>query len=251
MKVLAVYNLKGGVGKSSTAVNIAYLASKAGYETLLWDLDPQGASSWYFESENLGKVKSKKIFKQKLPLCKLIQNTEHKNLSIIPADISFGAFDSELEKLDDDRALSKVLEPLKENYSLLILDCPPGLTRLTQNVFYAMDAVLLPMIPTWLSLRSYEQLRVFLNEKKLSHKSIYPFFSMLDKRKKLHQDWLKLPPIIIRKLLKSHIAYSSIVEKMGENRLPVELFADKTEVAAAYRSLWEEIRSKLKLKMWA
>ncbi|MFK5986900.1 MAG: AAA family ATPase [Pseudomonadota bacterium] len=248
MKILAVYNLKGGVGKTSTAVNIAYLASQAGFKTLLWDLDPQGASSWYFEAEHSGRIKGRKILKQELPLCKLIQKTSYSNLSIIPADISFGQFDAQLEKMDKNLRLSKILAPFQDNYSLLILDCPPGLTRLTENMFYAMDAVLLPMIPTWLSLRSYDQLRLFLNEKKLSHKQIYPFFSMVDYRKKLHQEWLKIPPAQIKRLLQSYISYSSIVERMGEHKLPVELFADHTAVAASYRSLWKEIKLKLKLK---
>ncbi len=247
MKVLAVYNLKGGVGKTSTAVNMAYLASQAGYKTILWDLDPQGASSWYFNSDYEGKVNAKKIINQKTQLCKLIQKTDFPNLDIIPADISFGQFDVQLDKINNNLQLEKVIEPFRDNYSLLILDCPPGLTRLTENVFEAMDAVLLPMIPTWLSLRSYDQLRLFLTDRKLSHKQIYPFFSMVDYRKKLHQDWLKIPPAQITKLLKSYITYSSLVEKMGEKKLPVELFAKNTSVAASYRTLWKEVLKKLKL----
>lgn len=247
MKVLAVYNLKGGVGKSSTAVNLAYLASHAGLNTLLWDLDPQGASSWYFESEPSGKMKGQKILKQKIPLCKLIQKTLYPNLDIIPADISFAQFDVHLEKMDSNKQLSKVLAPFSDNYSLIILDCPPGLTRLTENVFTAMDAVLLPIIPTWLSLRSYDQIRLFLSERKMPHKQIYPFFSMVDYRKKLHKDWLQSPPVQIKKLLNSYISYSTLVEKMGEHKLPVELFATHTPVAASYRALWKEIKSKLKI----
>jgi chromosome partitioning protein len=247
MKVLAVYNLKGGVGKTSTAVNIAYLASQAGYKTILWDLDPQGASSWYFNSNYEGKVNAKKIISQKTQLCKLIQKTAYSNLDIIPADISFGEFDIQLDKINNNSQLEKVFEPFRDNYSLLILDCPPGLTRLTENIFTAMDAVLMPMIPTWLSLRSYDQLRLYLTDRKLSHKQIYPFFSMVDYRKKLHQDWLKIPPAQITKLLNSYITYSAIVEKMGEEKLPVELFAKNTSVAASYRTLWKETLKKLKL----
>jgi len=247
MKVLAVYNLKGGVGKTSAAVNLAYLASQAGFNTLIWDLDPQGASSWYFESNFSGKIKGQKILKQKVPLCRLIQKTRFPKLDIIPADISFGQFDVHLEKMDSSEQLSKVLAPFNDNYSLIILDCPPGLTRLTENVFDAMNAVLLPIIPTWLSLRSYDQLRLFLSERKMSHKQIYPFFSMVDYRKKLHQDWLQNPPIQIKKILKSYISYSTLVEKMGEHKLPIELFAAKTPVASSYRTLWQEIKSKLKL----
>ena len=247
MKTLAVYNLKGGVGKTSTAVNIAYLASRAGFKTLLWDLDPQGASSWYFESGYPVKIKGKNILNQKLQLCKLIKKTAYDNLDIIPADISFGQFDAQLEKMDSNSQLAKIFAPFDDNYSLLILDCPPGLTRLTENMLYAMDAVLMPMIPTWLSLRSYDQLRLFLSDRKLSHKQIYPFFSMVDYRKKLHQDWLRIPPAQIKKLLSSYISYSTLVEKMGEHKLPVELFAEHSPIAASYRTLWKEIKSKIKI----
>jgi chromosome partitioning protein len=247
MKVLAVYNLKGGVGKTSTAVNLAYLASSSGLNTLIWDLDPQGASSWYFESDFSGKIKGKKVLEQKIPLCRLIQKTRYPNLHIVPADISFAQFDVHLENMDSNKQLSKVLAPFNDNYSLIILDCPPGLTRLTENIFDAMDAVLLPVIPTWLSLRSYDQLRLFLSERSMSHKQIYPFFSMVDFRKKLHQNWLHTPPAQVKKLLSSYISYSTLVEKMGEHKLPVELFAAKTPVAASYRTLWKEIKSKLKL----
>ena len=247
MKVLAVYNLKGGVGKTSTAVNLAYLANQAGYKTLIWDLDPQGASSWYFDSDYKGKVNAKKILNQKTQLCRYIQKTSYPNLDIIPADISFAQFDLQLEKMNSNSQLTKIITPFRDNYSLIILDCPPGLTRLTENVLDVMDNVLLPMIPTWLSLHSYNQLRLFLTERKVSHKQIYPFFSMVDHRKKLHQDWLKTPPAQINKLLSSYIVYSSLVEKMGEKKLPVELFAKNTSVAASYRTLWKEIGSKLKL----
>ncbi len=247
MKVLAVYNLKGGVGKTSTAVNLAYLASRAGYKTLLWDMDPQGASSWYFETDFSKPVKAKRLIKQRTPCCTLVKRTRYENLDMIPADISYAQFDIELDKYNNNQQLAKIIQPLSDNYSLVILDCPPGLTRLTENILYAMDAVLLPMVPTWLSLRSYDQLRYFMNLKGISKKRIYPFFSMVDYRKKLHQSWLHNPPAQIKRLLKSYITYSSTVEKMGEYKLPVELFADTSGVAASYRTLWKEIRKKLRL----
>ena len=247
MKILAVYNLKGGVGKTSTAVNLAYLASAAGYRTLIWDLDPQGASSWYFQAESRAPVKARRIIRRKTPCCTLVQKTDYPNLDIIPADINYARFDIELDKLKNNRQLAKILRPMADNYALVILDCPPGMTLLTENILQAMDAVLLPLIPTWLSLRSYDQLLFFMKNKKISHKKIYPFFSMVDYRKKLHQDWLKTPPAQIKRLLGSYIAYSAIVEKMGEYKLPVEKFADTSGVAASYRTLWKEIRKKMQL----
>jgi len=248
MKTIAVYNFKGGVGKTATAINIAYLASQNGYKTLLWDLDPQGASSWYLNAQHDRKVTSKKILKNNHLPCKLIHKTSYENLDIVPSSLSFRHFDTMLDKMNSNDALTKVLQPYHENYSLVILDCPPGISRLIENVFTAMDTVLMPMVPTWLSLHSYDQLKGFLKENNHSRKGIYPFFSMVDNRKKLHQDWLMVPPAQLKRLMRTYIPYSSAVEKMGEFRAPIEVFAANTSAAASFRVLWKELNSKIKIQ---
>lgn len=248
MKTIAVYNFKGGVGKTATAINIAYLASQNGYKTLLWDLDPQGASSWYLSAQHDRKVTSKKIVKQSYLPCKLIHKTAYENLDIIPSSLSFRNFDTMLDKVNSNEVLTKILHPYRENYSLVILDCPPGISRLIENVFSAMDTILMPMVPTWLSLHSYEQLKDFLRDNKHSRKGIHPFFSMVDSRKKLHQDWLTVPPAQLKRLMRTYIPYSAAVEKMGEFRAPIEVFAANSSAAASFRVLWKEINSKIKIQ---
>jgi len=122
------------------------------------------------------------------------------------------------------------------------------MSRLTENIFTAMDSILMPMVPTWLSLHSYEQLKDFLKQNKHSRKGIYPFFSMVDNRKKLHQDWLMVPPTQLKRLLRTYVPYSSAVEKMGEHRAPLEVFANNSPAAASFRVLWKEINTKLKVQ---
>ena len=88
MITLAFYNLKGGVGKTAAAVNLAYLAAQDGYKVLIWDLDPQGSTSYYFRTDAKVKNESKKILNSELSLLEAIQPTAFVNLSIIPADLS-------------------------------------------------------------------------------------------------------------------------------------------------------------------
>ena len=246
LNVLAVYNLKGGVGKTSTAVNMAYLAAKMGYKTLLWDLDPQGASSWYFQCSHDKKITFKRLFPKRgvLP-CKYILKTNYLNLDIIPADLSYREFDPKMKKGTNTKALEKTLSAYKDNYNLVILDCPPGISYMTDNIMHAMDAILMPMIPTWLSLHSYKQLQDFLKQNNLPDSNIYPFFSMVDNRKKLHHEWLTVPPMILKKLLKTYIPYASAIEKMGEFHAPVEEFSANSAGAASYRVLWDEVYKKI------
>ena len=85
MQTLALYNLKGGVGKSAAAVNLAYLAAADGIPTLLWDLDPQGAASWYFHAKPED-IKTKKVLEGETPIGRLVKKTPYENLAMIPAD---------------------------------------------------------------------------------------------------------------------------------------------------------------------
>ncbi|HAK12996.1 MAG TPA: ParA family protein, partial [Chitinophagaceae bacterium] len=88
MVTLAFYNLKGGVGKTASTINLAYLSAKAGYNTLVWDLDPQGSASFYLGAEAQMKNESKKLLSNELSLAEAAIPTAYPNLSVIPADLS-------------------------------------------------------------------------------------------------------------------------------------------------------------------
>ena len=242
MRIIAFYNLKGGVGKTASAVNIAYLAAQSNLRTLLWDLDPQGAASWYLAADDRKTYKSKKLLKGKVTAADLAVKTRHDRLTLVPADLSYRKFDTELETLQGSRrVLRNTLDTFSETHSLAILDCPPSLSNLAEQMFSMADAIFVPLLPTHLSIRSYQQVHQFIKTRKLGHKQLYPFFTMVDLRRKLHRNMIENPPEEIKRLLLTYIPYSSVIEKMGENRAPVETYAASHAAARAYRALWQDI----------
>lgn len=247
MHIVAFYNLKGGVGKTSCAVNIAWLAAQSHLPTLLWDLDPQGAASWYLGAGGEGHWSPKKLLKGKIPIGEQVVHTPYERLHLLPADFSERDFDLALARhADDDRhALKRLIAPFSETYSLAILDCPPSLSRLAQQVFAAADIVFVPLVPTHLSLRAFQQVREFMKQNDLGHKNLYPFFNMVDMRRKLHRETIEHPPPELSQLLLSYIPYASAVEKMGEYRAPLPVFARSHPATLAFQNLWQDILAQL------
>jgi len=249
MKTIAFYNLKGGVGKTSSAVNIAYLAAESGLRTLLWDLDPQGAGGWYLSPQEGGSGKIKKLIKGRVPVGELVTHTAYDKLDLIPADFSYRDVDLAIERhADGDQVLANLISPFGEAYSLVVLDCPPSLSHLAEQIFAACNAIFTPLITTHLSLRTFEQTVEFMKEKRLGHKRLFPFFSMVDRRRSLHRNMIENPPASLKRLLKAEIPYASMVERMGEYGKPLPAFARSDPVTQAYRALWEEIEHKVKIR---
>jgi cellulose biosynthesis protein BcsQ len=247
MKVLASYNIKGGVGKTATAVNLAYLAAAEGLRTLLWDLDPQGAASFYYQVETEGEGAGvKKLLEGKRELEDLVQPTPFERLDLLPADFSYRKLDVALaESRRPSEQLSRLLRPLVEAYDMTVLDCPPSLSLLAEAIFHLADALLVPTIPTPLSERALEQIHDHLERKRMDDVMVLPFLSMVDRRKRLHRE----PEWLVRaspyKLLKAQIPYASVVEMMGLMRRPVVSFAPSSPAGVAYQALWREVKRRL------
>jgi len=247
MKVMALYSLKGGVGKTASAVNLAYIAAESGLRTLVWDLDPQGASSFYFRIKPKIKGGGKDLIKGKQELDDLIKGTDFDRLDLLPADFSYRHLDLLLDdQKKSDKQLKKRIKPLAEHYDLIVLDCPPNISLLSEAVFFAADALLSPIVPTTLSLRTLEQLKKFISgQNGLGQLTLLPFFSMVDRRKKMHRD-------ILQELTESHadflntvIPYASDIERMGLERMPLPAYSKKSASTLAYRQLWRELSSRL------
>ncbi len=246
MKILATYNIKGGVGKTAAAVNLAYLAARGGARTLLWDLDPQGAATYYFRVRPKIKGGGKKLLKGKGDLEAHIKGTDYEGLDLLPADFSYRHMDIVLEGAKKPtRRLRKVMQPLAASYDYAFLDCPPSISLVSEAVFEAADVLLVPIIPTPLSLRTLEQLETFRRRKNLDGVRLLPFFSMTDRRKKLHREIEDALPRENPSLLSTAIPYASEVEKMGLRREPLACFAPRNRAAQAYADLWQEIEGRI------
>lgn len=243
MKVIACYNIKGGIGKTATTVNLAYLASLEGAKTLVWDLDPQGAASFYFRIKPKVKKGGKGLLTGKKELDDVIKGTDFENLDLVPADFSYRNLDLELDDLkNSNRQIRKLLKPLKQEYDYVFLDCPPSVSIVSENILMAADIIMVPTIPTTLSLRTLDQIIEFCKKMGIAHSKILMFFSMVDMRKKLHKQLLENHGKKIR-VLKTSIPYASDVEKMGIHRQPAPVFASQSPPVKAYQALWSETKS--------
>ena len=246
MKVLACYNIKGGVGKTAAAVNLAYLAAKEGAKTLLWDLDPQGAASYYLRIKPKIKGGTNALIKRKHELEEFIKGSDYANLDLLPADFSYRHMDLALDDTKKPlQRLHKLLKPLRDDYQFIFLDCPPSISLVSENVFNATDALLIPTIPTTLSLRTLHQLEKFYVKENFSNMLLMPFFSMVDMRKNLHKLIVNNPPQKLTKFLDNYIPYSSDIEQMGIKRAAVNDYAASSRSAVAYENLWREIKERL------
>ncbi|SOC00695.1 cellulose biosynthesis protein BcsQ [Alloalcanivorax xenomutans] len=246
MRTIAFYNLKGGVGKTTTAINVAWHAARWKHRTLLWDLDPQGAASFYLGVDDGTGYKAGAVLKGKQPMGNLKRETRWPLLEAIPSDISLRNADLKLAETGRGQ-LRQLVAPFGESYELMLLDCPPTLSPVAESIFSAADYLVVPVIPTHLSLRALEQVRDWLDSKKLKNLELIPFYNMVDRRRALHLDLLVKRPPIMRNSLQTWIPYSTHVEQMGDHRAPVAEFAPHTPAAHAYRALWFELLDRIKL----
>lgn len=248
MKVVATYNLKGGVGKTATAVNLAYLASRSGHRTLLWDLDAQGAASYYLRAEPALSGGAASLLEDKRGLPRAVRATSYPRLELIPADFSYRNLDLELQDYKKSHIrLRRLLKEVRDDYALVLLDCAPSMSLLSENVFNMADVLLVPLIPTHLSLRAFDQLLRFQEEYGATHLEIIPFFSMVDRRKTLHRqliiDFAGRHPEVLR----SYVPYASDIERMGEHRAPLNVYADSSPGGRALKALWTALAGRIGL----
>jgi len=243
MTTLALYSNKGGVGKTAAAVNLSYLAAKTGAKTLICDLDPQSSATYYFRVKPKLKFGAKGFVKGGKQIEESIKGTDYNNLDLLPADFSLRNIDVSFNKLKHPtQRLRKILDPLKNEYDFIILDCPVTISILAENIFNAVDYALVPMIPTTLSVRTHRQLLAFFKKNKYDLGKIYTFFSMVDRRKNMHRELMAAVLKEFNGVLRSLIPYLSQIERMGIHREPVAAFLPDSVASKAYQNLWEKIQ---------
>ncbi len=247
MNIIACYSNKGGVGKTALAVNLAHGLAASGRRVLLCDLDPQGASGFYFRVKASKKLKQEKFFKDVEKFTSAIRESDFQNLDILPANMTFRDFDVFLSRMRNRRSrLKKALKAVDSDYDIIVLDCPPNISTLSESIFAASDLVVVPVIPTTLAERTFEQLTAFFKEHKIRRNMLLGVFSMVQTTKTLHRETMaRMRDQYGKRLLNTVVPFSADVEKMGVNRLPVACYAGNRAAGGAYAAITQEVLDRL------
>jgi cellulose biosynthesis protein BcsQ len=139
------------------------------------------------------------------------------------------------------RRLARVLAPLAGEYDYIFLDCPPSISLVSESVFEAADALLVPLVPATLSSRTFDQLRAVV----AGGPQVLAFFSMVDGRRKLHREVMERLAGEHDSVLATAIPSAADVERMGLHRTVIADFAPRSRAAKAYEALWVEVRSRV------
>ena len=224
MRVVASCSGKGGVGKTTVAVNIAALAARS-LRVVLWDLDPQGAATHCLAAVPAARGVTKDVVRGRRTLVERAVATRWNGLAIVAADRSARNLD---RLLDDEHRLRTLLEPLREHFDLVVLDCPPGAGRLAEHVVDAADGLLVPLIPGPLSVRALDQLDDLVTRVDSARSrdgrgrpTLLPFFSMVDRRKRLHRETIEAVQLARPETLSAQIPMSAEIERMPVYRAPI------------------------------
>jgi chromosome partitioning protein len=240
MRTVATYSIKGGVGKTTAAVNLAYEAASSGARVLLWDIDPQGAATFFFRIRPAVRGGAERLIDKGL-LAPHIRATDHVGLHVVPADFSLRHLDVHLDdRKHPRRRLRALLQPLEDDYDVAIIDCPAGITLASESVFVACEIVLVPTIPTTLSKRTLDQLCGYLADESAAPQ-VVPFISMFDRRKRLQRELVAVLAAGRPTPLSTTIPNSSIVERMGVERAPIATYAPRSVAAKAFHGLWTDV----------
>lgn len=236
---VAIYSVKGGVGKTTFAANLAWCSAQAGRRTLLWDLDAAGGAGFLYGVEPEADSPASDVFSRLRSPRRLIRPTAWDNLDILPADESIRALDGQLLRLGKRRRIAKLAAELAERYDTVVLDCPPVLNELSAQVMRAADVVIVPLPPSPLSARALDLVKREVAGHGRGHPPILPVLSMLDLRRALHRDGRDASPAW------PAIPYASAVEQCAVRNLPVGALAPASPAARAFALLWEAIEAKL------
>lgn len=224
-------------------MNLAALAAGEGRRTLLWDLDPQGAATFLFRVQPKVKGGARKLVRGRRDALSVVKATDVEGLDLLPADFSYRHLDLALDRTKRPRAgIARVLEPLRGEYDVVVLDCAPSISLVSEGVFGASGLLLVPIVPSPLSLRTFEQLEGFLAALPDPPPGVLAFLSMVDRRRRLHRELAASLPDTLPALAGASIPVASAVELMGQRRAPLVATHPRSAAARAYAALWAEVR---------
>jgi cellulose biosynthesis protein BcsQ len=226
---IALMSVKGGVGKTTTAVNLAYLAAESGARVLLWDLDPQGATS------HVLRVAAWNTGSATRPAAADVWTTDYERLDVVRNTVRPG---------DDARVTDTVFAhayaALAPWYDVVFIDCAAGIDDAGKQAVTTADVVLVPLLPSPLGVRTLEPLEQFV-ARQADAPLVLPFFSMVDRRRAVHRATVEAVQLERPNTLSAQIVNAAIVERMGTRLEPVVCSAPDSGVATGYRALWDEL----------
>lgn len=240
MAVIAVFSIKGGVGKTTLATELAWRWARDGrHDTLLWDLDPQGGAGFLLGIDPPQRQRAAAIFQREGRPREAIVDSGYQGLSLLPADPSLRQLPLHLARLGP-RRLPQVASLLRGTWPRIVLDCPAGLTAVTEQALAAADAIIVPLPPSPLSLRALGQLREELLRLHHRHAPILPVLSMYNRSRPIHRAlrtgdagaWPVIP-------------MSTHVEQVAVRRAPLSSFAQDSQADRAFDRLWRGIEAKV------
>ena len=245
-KILSIANQKGGVGKTTTTVNLSAILAKRGKKVLLIDADPQGNATSGLGVEKDVEFSTYDLLVSDTPAENIIKKTEIKNLSICPSNMNLAGAEVQLvSMMSREQRMKEKLDQIKDQYDYIFIDCPPSLGLITLNSFTASDSVLIPVQCEYYALEGLGQLfnTVELVKKHLN-KSLYiegALLTMYDVRTNLSNQVVKeVKKYFNNKVYKTVIPRNVRVSEAPSYGLPITIYDPHSKGAKSYEKFGKE-----------
>ena len=245
-KVIAIANQKGGVGKTTTAINLSTILAKKGKKTLLIDTDPQGNATSGLGIDKKVEYSVYDVLVEEIEMEETLKETQVKNLKVCPSNINLAGAEVELvSMMSREQRLKEKLDKIKENFDYILIDCPPSLGLITLNAFTASDSVLIPVQCEYYALEGLGQLINTINlVKKHLNPNIYiegAILTMFDTRTNLSNQVVKeVKKYFEDKVYKTLIPRNVKLSEAPSYGMPITLYDPRSKGAKCYEKLAKE-----------